>query len=184
MSSGIREKSKRIAPTPRVRTGRDSTEPSRREDDSGLSPPIKSPSLHYTGSHADTTSSIDWSQPISIHRKGCHFNESSKRLLGIARLFWILSTKLPTITDAARGLLATDHVILDHGQVTWTTPELAPPLLTTTPHQREDVSAFDRFNVHRCPTRRVFSGTGFELVTRQATIRHLDHSATAALFQL
>ncbi|GFT30389.1 hypothetical protein TNCV_2376841 [Trichonephila clavipes] len=31
--------------------------------------------------------------------------------------------------------------------------ELAPPLLTTTPHQREDVSALDRFNVHPCPTR-------------------------------
>ncbi|GFX50135.1 hypothetical protein TNCV_772981 [Trichonephila clavipes] len=28
-----------------------------------------------------------------------------------------------------------------------------PPLLTTTPHQREDVSALDRFNVHRCSTR-------------------------------
>ncbi|GFU60849.1 hypothetical protein TNCV_3371851 [Trichonephila clavipes] len=37
---------------------------------------------------------------------------------------------------ATRGLLATDHVILNHGQVTWTTPELAPPLLTTTPNQR------------------------------------------------
>ncbi|GFX93972.1 uncharacterized protein TNCV_3413341 [Trichonephila clavipes] len=58
------------------------------------------------------------------------------------------------------------------------TPELAPPLLTPTPHQREDVSALDRFNVHRCPTRRVFSGTGLELVTRQATIRYLYHSAT------
>ncbi|GFV99299.1 uncharacterized protein TNCV_1512711 [Trichonephila clavipes] len=68
-------------------------------------------------------------------------------------------------TAATRGLLATDHVILNHGQVTWTTPELAPPLLTTTPHQREDVSALDRFNVHRCPTRRVFSGTGIELMT-------------------
>ncbi|GFW44644.1 uncharacterized protein TNCV_4481891 [Trichonephila clavipes] len=78
-----------------------------------------------------------------------------------------------------RGLLATDHVILHHGQVTWTTPELATPLLTTTPHQREDVSAIDRFNVHRCPTRRVFSGTGLELVTRQATVRYLYHSATA-----
>ncbi|GFW09760.1 uncharacterized protein TNCV_868221 [Trichonephila clavipes] len=66
---------------------------------------------------------------------------------------------------AARGLLATDYVILNHGQVTWTTPELAPPLLTTTPHQREDVSALDRFNVHRCPTRRVFSGTGLEFMT-------------------
>ncbi|GFU42162.1 hypothetical protein TNCV_4553721 [Trichonephila clavipes] len=40
---------------------------------------------------------------------------------------------------ATRGLLATDHVILNHGQVTWTTPELAPPLLTTTPYQREEV---------------------------------------------
>ncbi|GFU41900.1 uncharacterized protein TNCV_2891691 [Trichonephila clavipes] len=62
-----------------------------------------------------------------------------------------------------------DHIILNHCQVTWTTPELAPPPLTTTPHQREDVSAFDRFNVHRCPIRRVFSGTVLELVTRQAT---------------
>ncbi|GFW51011.1 uncharacterized protein TNCV_3592931 [Trichonephila clavipes] len=82
---------------------------------------------------------------------------------------------------ATRGLLATDHVILNHGQVTWTTPELAPPLLTTTPHQREDVSALDRFNVHRCPTRRVFSGTEIELVTRQAMIRYLYHSATTAV---
>ncbi|GFW57436.1 uncharacterized protein TNCV_543481 [Trichonephila clavipes] len=84
------------------------------------------------------------------------------------------------LSRTTRGLLATDHVILNHGQVTWTTPELAPPLLTTTPHQREDVSALDRFNVHRCPTRRVFSGTGLEPVTKQATVRYLYHSATAA----
>ncbi|GFW82119.1 hypothetical protein TNCV_1170281 [Trichonephila clavipes] len=32
-----------------------------------------------------------------------------------------------SILFATRGLLATDHVILNHGQVTWTTPELAPP---------------------------------------------------------
>ncbi|GFV96793.1 hypothetical protein TNCV_4350061 [Trichonephila clavipes] len=38
----------------------------------------------------------------------------------------------------------------------------------------------DRFNVHRCPTRRVFSGTGLEPVTKQATVRYLYHSATAA----
>ncbi|GFY35074.1 uncharacterized protein TNCV_5044491 [Trichonephila clavipes] len=57
------------------------------------------------------------------------------------------------------------------------------PLLTTTPHQREDASSFDRFNVHRCPTRRVFSGTGFELVTRQVMIRYLYHPATAATYQ-
>ncbi|GFY24897.1 hypothetical protein TNCV_2690881 [Trichonephila clavipes] len=45
----------------------------------------------------------------------------------------------------------------------WTTPELAPPLLTTTPHQRKDVLALDRFNVHRSPTRWVLSGTGLKL---------------------
>ncbi|GFW81521.1 hypothetical protein TNCV_2881991 [Trichonephila clavipes] len=43
-----------------------------------------------------------------------------------------------------------------------------------------DVSALDRFSVHRCLTRRVFSGTGLELVTKPATIRYLYHSATAA----
>ncbi|GFW40582.1 uncharacterized protein TNCV_4824181 [Trichonephila clavipes] len=73
-----------------------------------------------------------------------------------------------------------DLVILNHGQVTWTAPELAPPLLTTTPHQRENVSALDRFSVHRCPTRQVPSGTGLELVTQPATIQCLYHSATAA----
>ncbi|GFX30146.1 retrovirus-related Pol polyprotein from transposon opus [Trichonephila clavipes] len=40
--------------------------------------------------------------------------------------------------------------------------------------------ALDRFNVHRCPTRRVFNGTGLEIVTRQATVRYLYHSSTAA----
>ncbi|GFX12915.1 uncharacterized protein TNCV_3659111 [Trichonephila clavipes] len=67
--------------------------------------------------------------------------------------------------SATRGLLATDHVILNYGQVTWTTPELGPPLLITTPHQWEDVRALDRFDVHRSPTWRVLSGTGLELMT-------------------
>ncbi|GFW73128.1 uncharacterized protein TNCV_832471 [Trichonephila clavipes] len=83
-------------------------------------------------------------------------------------------------TAATRGLLETDHVILNHGHVTWSTPELAPPLLTTTLHQRKDVSTLDRFGVHRCPTWWVFSGTRLELVTKPATIRYLYHSATAA----
>ncbi|GFV75660.1 hypothetical protein TNCV_2241091 [Trichonephila clavipes] len=52
-----------------------------------------------------------------------------------------------------------------------------PPFLTTTSYQREDI-ALERFCVHRFPTRRVFSGTGLELVTRQATV--LYHSATVA----
>ncbi|GFV02074.1 uncharacterized protein TNCV_3480011 [Trichonephila clavipes] len=61
--------------------------------------------------------------------------------------------------QAARGILATDLVILNHGQVTRATPELAPPLLTTALRQQKDVRALDRFNVNRSPTRRVFSGT-------------------------
>ncbi|GFW22118.1 hypothetical protein TNCV_1632481 [Trichonephila clavipes] len=38
--------------------------------------------------------------------------------------------------------------------------------------------------VNRCPTRRVLSGTGIELVTKPATIRYLYHSATAATEEL
>ncbi|GFW32666.1 hypothetical protein TNCV_3679141 [Trichonephila clavipes] len=44
------------------------------------------------------------------------------------------------------------------------------PLLATTQHQREDVSALDRLNVFRCPTRRIFSDTGLELMAKPATI--------------
>ncbi|GFV32585.1 uncharacterized protein TNCV_4744681 [Trichonephila clavipes] len=81
-----------------------------------------------------------------------------------------------------RGFLATEQVILNNGQVTWTAPELEPPSPNyhTTPRQREDFLALDRFNVHCSLTRCVFSGTGLELVTRQATIRYIYHSATAA----
>ncbi|GFU19169.1 hypothetical protein TNCV_4397561 [Trichonephila clavipes] len=41
--------------------------------------------------------------------------------------------------SATLGLLATDLVILSPGQMKRTTPELAPLLLTTTPHQRQEV---------------------------------------------
>ncbi|GFY35975.1 uncharacterized protein TNCV_4843471 [Trichonephila clavipes] len=74
----------------------------------------------------------------------------------------------------------TEHVILNHGHVMWTTPELALPLLTTTSHQWEDVSALDRFDVHHSLSRWVFSGTGLELVTTQGMFRYLYHSATTA----
>ncbi|GFV30666.1 uncharacterized protein TNCV_1777191 [Trichonephila clavipes] len=60
------------------------------------------------------------------------------------------------------------------------TPELAPPLLTTTLHQLENVSALDRCSMHHCPTRRVFSGTGLELMTKPTTIPYSYHSATAS----
>ncbi|GFT89788.1 hypothetical protein TNCV_1665561 [Trichonephila clavipes] len=49
------------------------------------------------------------------------------------------SNKLPTpgeIHPATPGLLATDQVVFNHGQVMWTTPELTPPLLTTTPMEK------------------------------------------------
>ncbi|GFU78983.1 hypothetical protein TNCV_308241 [Trichonephila clavipes] len=45
----------------------------------------------------------------------------------------------PTYILLTPGLLATDLIILNHGEVTRTTPEL--PLLTSTPHQWEDVWA-------------------------------------------
>ncbi|GFU49899.1 uncharacterized protein TNCV_4686561 [Trichonephila clavipes] len=35
--------------------------------------------------------------------------------------------KFPEPETATRGLLATDHIILNHGQVTWTTLELTTP---------------------------------------------------------
>ncbi|GFY12488.1 hypothetical protein TNCV_1799101 [Trichonephila clavipes] len=47
--------------------------------------------------------------------------------------------------------------------------ELAPPLLPTTPLQREDVRVLDRFNVHRS------SGTGLELTSSQPRVRYVDH---------
>ncbi|GFU99487.1 uncharacterized protein TNCV_4763481 [Trichonephila clavipes] len=67
------------------------------------------------------------------------------------------------------------HRLLNHGQVMRITPELAPPLLTTTQHQREDVCTFDKFKAHHCPTRHVFSGTRLEPMPRQPQIRCLDH---------
>ncbi|GFX92831.1 hypothetical protein TNCV_2657451 [Trichonephila clavipes] len=63
-----------------------------------------------------------------------------------------------------------DLVILKHGQMTRATPELAPALLTTTPHQREDISPFDRFNVHRCPN--VHRGS---FVALGSNSRHTNH---------
>ncbi|GFT52845.1 hypothetical protein TNCV_1459701 [Trichonephila clavipes] len=46
----------------------------------------------------------------------------------------------------------------------WTTPELASPSSNYVTTPREDVSALDRFSVHRCHIRRVLRGTGLELM--------------------
>ncbi|GFV13867.1 hypothetical protein TNCV_523461 [Trichonephila clavipes] len=80
---------------------------------------------------------------------------------------------------AIRGLLATNYGILNHGQVTWMTPELTPP----SPNYHTNGRTFEISTDFTCiapPVRRVFSGTGPELVKRPAAIRYLDHSATAA----
>ncbi|GFV92316.1 hypothetical protein TNCV_3949261 [Trichonephila clavipes] len=56
-----------------------------------------------------------------------------------------------------------DLVILSRGQVTRTTPELAPP----SPNYHPTPPGGRLSIMHISPTRRVFSSTGFELVTCQ-----------------
>ncbi|GFX30559.1 hypothetical protein TNCV_3462091 [Trichonephila clavipes] len=59
---------------------------------------------------------------------------------GLVLRLWLSAalTNILTFTSrncwSTQGLLETDHVILNHGQETWTTPQLAPPLLTNTPN--------------------------------------------------
>ncbi|GFU83966.1 hypothetical protein TNCV_560921 [Trichonephila clavipes] len=82
----------------------------------------------------------------------------------------------PSLPFFHRGYTrAFGSVILNHGQVTWTTPDLAPLLLTATPQKRKDVPALDRFSVHCSPTRRVWYWA--RICDKPATIRCLDHSA-------
>ncbi|GFW12334.1 hypothetical protein TNCV_815891 [Trichonephila clavipes] len=69
-----------------------------------------------------------------------------------------------------RGLLVTDLVNLNHGQVTRTTPELAPQLLTST--QTRGRLSLDIFSVDRPP---LFTGTRLELMTLRPRDRYLDH---------
>ncbi|GFW60318.1 hypothetical protein TNCV_1843981 [Trichonephila clavipes] len=78
-----------------------------------------------------------------------------------------------TFGSTTRGLLATDHVILNHDQVTWTTPELAPPPnYHTTPIGGH--FSLDIFNAHWPSTRRVFSDIRLELCDTPATSPYFD----------
>ncbi|GFW60766.1 hypothetical protein TNCV_571121 [Trichonephila clavipes] len=80
---------------------------------------------------------------------------------------------------ATRVLLATDQGILNHGQVTRTTPELAPPLLTTIPHQQEDELSIDLTCIAA-----LHGGSWWYWARTHdmpAMIRYLDHWAIAAL---
>ncbi|GFY35343.1 hypothetical protein TNCV_796951 [Trichonephila clavipes] len=74
------------------------------------------------------------------------------------------STPLHSGTKGTRHS-ATDLVILSHGQVTRRTLELAPPLLTITP--TGGCLSSRKIQLHRSPTRRIFSGTRVELMTRR-----------------
>ncbi|GFY01208.1 uncharacterized protein TNCV_5076751 [Trichonephila clavipes] len=97
---------------------------------------------------------------------------------------WASARVFTSHCSATQGLLATDLVILNHGQMTTMTLELVPSLLTTTLQQWEDVQALDRFNVHRSPTRRVFSEIRLELMTRRPRVHYLDHQATTVTYRM
>ncbi|GFX75424.1 CCHC-type domain-containing protein [Trichonephila clavipes] len=67
---------------------------------------------------------------------GCLWNVVPKEIFVELQTFSLGSyIAVITFNKAARGLLTTDHVILNHGQVTWMTPELAlfSPNYHTTP---------------------------------------------------
>ncbi|GFV42515.1 hypothetical protein TNCV_2905241 [Trichonephila clavipes] len=68
--------------------------------------------------------------------------------------------------SATQGPMAADLVILNHGQVTRTTPEPTPPSPNyyTTPMGGRFNSL--RYSLHRSPTRWAYSGTGLEFMTR------------------
>ncbi|GBO22249.1 hypothetical protein AVEN_68440-1 [Araneus ventricosus] len=56
----------------------------------------------------------------------------------------------------------TNLVVLNRDRITRTTPELVPPLLASTPHQREDVCPPPHGLARNKPnTRRIFVGIGF-----------------------
>ncbi|GBM46881.1 hypothetical protein AVEN_10724-1 [Araneus ventricosus] len=60
--------------------------------------------------------------------------------------------------------------------MTRTTPELAPSLQTSVPHQRKDVCppTYD-LTCNRLNTRRIFGGIGFRTCNPPATSRHLTN---------
>ncbi|GFW97415.1 hypothetical protein TNCV_4990921 [Trichonephila clavipes] len=67
----------------------------------------------------------------------------------------------------------------DHVKVTKMTPKLAPPppLLTSTPLEREDVSAStDLTSISPHPSSwRVFNGIRLEFMTKRLEVRYLEH---------
>ncbi|GFW05340.1 hypothetical protein TNCV_3358591 [Trichonephila clavipes] len=87
---------------------------------------------------------------------------------------WLSEDHRRTVS-ATRGLLATDHVILNHDQVMRMAPKLAAPSFDFHTSSTERRLSFDRFNMPRSLTRRVFSDTGLELMTNRPRARYLGH---------
>ncbi|GFT16312.1 hypothetical protein TNCV_3814061 [Trichonephila clavipes] len=76
-------------------------------------------------------------------RNAVQFLETSELLLGnYSGQAFNNAASMSGRYNAARGLLVTDHVILNHCQVRWTTPELAPPVQTTTPHHGRTLNGY------------------------------------------
>ncbi|GFV22808.1 hypothetical protein TNCV_2090061 [Trichonephila clavipes] len=76
-----------------------------------------------------------------------------------------------------RELWVVDLVILNHGQMTGTTPKLASPSPNFPTKSTGRHLSLDRFTVHRFPVhvRSSASGTRLELMTRRPRVRYLDH---------
>ncbi|GFV21469.1 hypothetical protein TNCV_4465651 [Trichonephila clavipes] len=117
---------------------------------------------------------------VEVEVINIEYPENNRRTLGVSHPFHM--------RKQAAGEESTNYTrdfgygprILNHGQSDATTPELAHPLLTTTPHQRERrFQLLDR--LERTPPYTVgFSGTASNS-TIPATIRYLYHTATTVI---
>ncbi|GBM72867.1 hypothetical protein AVEN_39763-1 [Araneus ventricosus] len=78
--------------------------------------------------------------------------------------FSLVILSLSPVLKQHEDYFGKDLVILNLGQMTRTTQELAPPLQTSTPHQREGVwlSTYD-LPCNKPNTRRISSGIGFRI---------------------
>ncbi|GFU44711.1 hypothetical protein TNCV_1612951 [Trichonephila clavipes] len=100
-----------------------------------------------------------FSSPLSLVPPFRAFSPSLPDLLSISSLVRPVASYTRAFGDGPRNFEPWSSDVDD--TLSW-----HPLSLTTTPHQREDVSALDRFNVHRCHLHgEVFSGTWIELMT-------------------
>ncbi|GFU98755.1 uncharacterized protein TNCV_1214711 [Trichonephila clavipes] len=86
-----------------------------------------------------------------LARQLCMLREDTGAPSEGATCAWMAADEAVGYTPT-RGRLVANLEILNHGQVTMTTPELARYILNTTSPHREDVRAVDRFNRHRSLT--------------------------------